>query len=344
MTSRTPGRSPTLKDVASQAGVHPSTVSRALSPHTRPLVNDDTAKKVMMVADRLGYRPNSLARALKTNRTLTIGMLLPDLTNPLFPPIVRGIEDTLGASDYTVILANTDNDEGKERSIVRSMLDRRVDGLVLATARLQAPIVDELVEMGLPLVLVNRTTDNPKVPSVIPDDHAGVGLAVGHLVELGHTRIAHVAGPQDFSTGLARYHAFCDSMEEEGLTPDPDLVVFADRVHEEPGARALAELYDRGQAFTAILAANDLVAIGCYDILGSRGLTVGGDVSVVGYNDMPFADRLSPPLTTVRIPQYEIGVRSAELILKLVGGETPETMTVGLRPSLVVRGSTGSPQ
>lgn len=339
-----PGRSPTLKDVAEQAGVHPSTVSRALNPQTRPLVNEGTVKKVMKVADRLGYRPNSLARALKTNRTLTIGMLVPDLTNPLFPPIVRGLEDTLGHANYTLILANTDNDEEKERTIVGSMLDRRVDGLVLATARRRTPAIDELVEMGMPLVLVNRTMDNPKVPSVISDDHAGVALAVRHLISLGHTRIAHVAGPQHLSTGLARYQGFCESMERDGLTPDPELVVFAEGIHEEPGATALGQLYERRQDFTAVVAVNDLIAIGCYDILADRDLVVGADVSVVGYNDMPFADRLSPPLTTVRIPHYEIGVRSARLILDLVGGETPEQTIVPLPPSLVVRGSTGPPK
>lgn len=336
------GSPTTLRDVAERAGVHPSTASRALNSSTRSLVNDETVERVLEAADALGYRPNSLARGLKTNRTFTIGMLLPDLTNPLFPPIVRGIEDTLGDADYTLILANTDNDAEKERSILRSMLTRRVDGLVLATAQREAPVIDELIEAGMPVVLVNRTMDAPPVPSVTGDDHAGIGLAVRHLVSLGHRRIAHVAGPQTVTTGLTRYQSFVAWMQSEGLEAEPDLVVFADWFHEEPGAKAFQEVLDRRPDLTAVVGANDLIAIGCYDVLKERELRVGTDVSVVGYNDMLFADKLSPPLTTIRIPHYQIGVKAAELILEVVEEkEEAEAVAVRLAPSLVVRKSTG---
>lgn len=335
------GNHATLRDVAQMAGVHPSTASRALNPSTRSLVNDETVERVLKAAETLGYRPNSLARGLKTNRTFTIGMLLPDLTNPLFPPIVRGIEDTLGEADYTLILANTDNDEEKERSILRSMLTRRVDGLILATARRKAPVIDELIEAGMPVVLVNRTMDDPPVPSVTGDDHAGIGLAVRHLVSLGHERIAHVAGPQEVTTGLTRYQSFIAWMQSEGLEPDPALVVFAEWFHEEPGAKAFLELVEADEEFTAVVAANDLIAIGCYDVLKERDLRPGRDVSVVGYNDMLFADKLSPPLTTIRIPHYQIGVKAAELILEVVEGEETGSVAIRLAPSLVVRKSTG---
>ncbi|MGH8875285.1 MAG: LacI family DNA-binding transcriptional regulator, partial [Acidimicrobiia bacterium] len=271
----------TLRDVAERAGVHPSTASRALNPGTRSLVNDETVERVLQVARELRYRPNSLARGLKTNKTFTIGMLLPDLTNPLFPPIVRGIEDTLGAADYTVILANTDNDPERERSIVHSMLNRRVDGLILATAQRKAPLIDELIAGGVPVVLVNRTMDDPPVPSVTADDHAGIGLAVRHLVSLGHTRVAHVAGPQHLSTGLTRYQSFVAWMQSEGLDAHPDRIAFADWFSEEPGAKAFQKLLDRTDDFTAVVAANDLIAIGCYDVLEARGLRVADDVSVV---------------------------------------------------------------
>jgi len=335
-------KSVTLRDVAIRAGVHPSTVSRAVNAATRDLVNDATRERVLRAARELGYRPNSLARGLKTNKTFTIGMLLPDLTNPLFPPIVRGIEDILGAADYTLILGNTDNDAEREQHLIASMMDRRVDGLILATAHRKTPVIDDMVAAGVPVVLVNRTVDAPQVPAVVADDHAGIGLAVGHLVGLGHTSIAHVGGPQHLSTGLARYQSFLAWMKTEGLEADPNLVVFADWYHEDPGAKAFRALLDRGIEFTAVVAANDLIAIGCYAVLTDAGRSIGYDVSVVGYNDIPFADKLSPPLTTIRIPHYQIGVKAAELMLDIL--EDPEgsgPVSIRLAPALVVRRSTG---
>lgn len=334
----------TLRDVAREAGVHPSTASRALNHHTRSMVNPATVKRVVTAAEALGYRPNSLARGLKTNRTATVGMLIPDLTNPLFPPIVRGLEDALAESGYTLVLANTDNDTETERSVIEAMRNRRVDGLVLATAQREYALLDELAEGGVPAVLINRTADHAPVPAVTGDDHAGIGLAVRHLVALGHTRIAHVAGPQSTSTGLARYQAFVSWMESEGLQPDRDRIVFADWFQEEPGARAFTQLLDRDVDFTAVVAGNDLIALGCYDVLAERGLSVPGDVSVTGYNDIPFSDKFNPPLTTVRIPHYQIGVKAAEFILAAIRGDDTTPVAVRLAPTLVERASTGPPR
>ncbi len=337
-------RAVTLRDVAQRAGVHASTASRALNRATRTLVSDDTVDRVVKAARDLGYQPNSLARGLKTNKTYTVGMLLPDLTNPLFPPIARGIEDTLGRSDYTLILANTDNDPAREQQMLQTMLTRRVDGLILATAERNDPGIEEVIASNVPLVLVNRTMDDASVPSVVGDDHAGIGLAVRHLVSLGHRRIAHVSGPHSVSTGLARYRSFKVWMQNAGLEVDPDLIVEAAWFSEEPGAAAFRILLDRGPGFTAVVAANDLIAIGCYDVLKERGLTVGKDVSVVGYNDIPFADKLDPALTTIRIPHYLIGVKSAEAVLEAIElGPREGAVSVRLSPSLVVRESTGPP-
>jgi len=299
--------------------------------------------KVVEAASSLGYQPNSLARGLKTNRTYTVGMVLPDLTNPLFPPIVRGVEDALGEADYTVILANTDNDPDKEAAILRAMLNRRVDALIMATARRSENHLAQLAESGVLVVLVNRTSDDGVLPSVSGDDHAGIGLAVRHLVSLGHRSIAHVGGPQDLSTGLTRYQSFVAWMQSEGLEPDPRLIVFSKWFHEVPGAAATEELFARDVPFTAIVAANDRIAIGCYDVLGERQLTVPKDVSVVGYNDMPFSDRLSPPLTTIHIPHYTIGVRAGELALDMIARRGVGAQALRLAPSLAIRESTAVP-
>jgi LacI family transcriptional regulator len=334
----------TLRDVAVRAGVHTSTASRALNERTRSLVNEGTVSRVIEAARQLGYMPNSLARGLKTNRTFTVGMLVPDLTNPLFPPIVRGIEDRLARDDYTLVVANTDNDPERERRLASTMLNRRVDGLVLATARRHYPLLDELLASGAPVVLVNRVVDDSHVSSVSGDDHAGIGLAVRHLVSLGHRRIAHIAGGQDTSTGLARYHSFVAWMQSSGLPIDRDLLVVADWFQEAPGADAFAELLDRGVEFTAAVAANDLIALGCYDVMAARGMRCPEDISIVGYNDIPFSDKFSPPLTTVHIPHYRIGVKAADLLLDALEDPLAEPVAVRLAPSLVERGSTARPR
>lgn len=334
----------TLRDVALAAQVHPSTASRALNVATRSLVNRRTAERVLHAARSLGYEPNALAQGLKGNHTFSIGMLVPDLTNPLFPPIVRGMEDRCGRDGYTVLVANTDNDRDKERSILGVMARRRVDGLILATAHREYPVLAELLRSDHPVVLVNRTADEPPLRSVSGDDHEGIGQAVRHLVELGHRRIAHLAGPRQVSTGLVRQQSFVTWMEDCGLEVDPQLIVHCDWFTQEAGARAFERLLARRVEVTAIVAANDLVALGCYQVAAAHELRIPGDLSIVGYNDIRFADAFDPPLTTIRIPHYEIGVRAAELMLEAI--QRPDGPKVGVRlpPELVVRRSTAAPR
>lgn len=337
-------RTITLRDVASRADVHPSTASRALNEHTRSRVNAATVARVLAAAEALGYRPNALAQGLKGNRTMTVGMLVPDLTNPLFPPIVRGIEDRLTAAGSTLLVANTDNDVVKERAILDVMARRRVDGLILATALRQHALLEEMVRQGYPVVLVNRTADHPPLPSVGGDDHVGIGLALRHLVGLGHTRIAHIAGPRHVSTGLTRHQSFLTWMDAVELPVDPELIVYCSWFTQQAGAEAFRELLSREVDFTAVVAANDLVALGCYDVAAEQGIAIPTDVSVVGYNDMPFTDRFDPPLTSVRIPHYDIGVRAAELMLDQIEDPGGPGMSLRLPPELRVRGSTGPPR
>ena len=199
---------PTMSDVARTAGVDVSTVSRALNERTASMLRPETVERVLAAATELGYRPNALARGLRTQRSHTIGMLIPDLTNPFFPPIVRGLEDVLGSSGYTLILANTDNDPRREEVGLHSLVGRQVDGLLLATSHLDQRGLDAARVGDLPVVLVNRRGADDSVPAAVPDDDAGVAMVVDHLVELGHTAIAHVAGPQDTSTGRTRAEAF----------------------------------------------------------------------------------------------------------------------------------------
>jgi len=330
----------TLRDVARRLDVHPSTVSRVLNPRTRSMVADAMAERVMEAVEDMGYRPNPFAYSLKTNRSFIVGVLIPDITDPLFPPIIQGVERTLAAAGYTVILADTDNDPERQRVNFGIMRERQVDGLIVATARYQDPVIYEHRGGDIPIILVNRTIDDPDMPCVVNDDAFGIGLIVQHLAALGHRRIAHLAGPQDVSTARARFQTFEAAMREAGLDPDPKLIEFCCSFAEEEGKAAASDLLERGESFTAVVAANDLLAIGCLDALAMFGKRCPEDVSVTGYNDMPFVDKIQPPLTTVRIPHDEMGAMAARVLLKYIEGDMAAARSIAIRPELVVRAST----
>jgi LacI family transcriptional regulator len=334
----------TIRDVARLAEVHPGTVSRALNEQTRALVNQETAHRVLRAAEQLGYRPNPIARGLKTNRSYTVGVLIPDLTNPLFPPIVRGIEDRLAEAGYTALIVNTDNDVDRERGQMDAMRARQVDGFIAATARLDVELLADVAAEGAPLVLVNRSLETALVPAVTVDDRHGTALAVDHVAALGHQRVGHVAGPQYVSTGHRRYLGFQETMQRHGLSALAAQITFSAAFTEAEGTRACIELLDQAPEISAIVAANDRLAIGCYDALEARGLRCPEDISIVGFNDMPFVERLRPPLTSVRVPQREIGTVAADLLLTQLADGARGYQEVLLEPTLVVRGSTAAPR
>ncbi len=333
----------TLRDVADRAGVHASTVSRALNPDKSGMVTPVVARRVTDAAEQLGYRPNPIASSLRTNRTFTIGIVIPDVTNPLFPPIIRGIEDTLAPAGYTAIIANTDNDPDRERLTVERMRERRVDGLILATARRKDGLIETCQRDDIPLVLVNRTIDGAGVACIVNDEALGMKLVVDHMVALGHSKIAYVGGPNHLSTGHLRNRGFRRAMRQAGITPDPDLIVLAENFSEEPGRLAFTDLMARRELFTALIAANDLLALGCLDAFAEAGLRCPRDVSLSGFNDMPFLSRLTPPLTTVRISHYHMGTRAAESILDLVKQAELPVQRLLLEPQLIIRKSTAPP-
>jgi len=334
----------TLKDVAREAGVHVSTASRALSPDTRSVVNVETARRVSEVATRLGYRPHPLARGLRTNRTLTIGMIVPDLMNPLFSPIYAGAEERLSQFGYSLVITSDGDDEVKARDVVAGFLERRVDGLILATAHLDVGVPAEAVEGSAPVVLVNRAMATEVFPTIVGDDRLGIGMAVRHLASLGHTAIAHISGPLHLSTGMNRRQAFEHALRQEGIEPRPEMVSEAVAFRTPDGREACRRLLDAGVEVTAIVAGNDLMALGCYDAIAERGMSVPDDISVTGYNDMMFIDRVAPALTSISVPYRAMGAEAASAMLRVLedGGDVTGS-TTRLPPSLVIRQSTAPP-
>ena len=336
-----PDRRPTLRDVAAAAGVHPSTVSRVLKPRTRGLVSEAVARRVEAVVQRLGYAPDAVAAGLRTRRTATIGVIVPDIANPVFPPILRGIERVLVPNGYTAIVANTDNLQERERAVLAELAARRVDGVVIASARWVDDVAERCRRLGLPAVMINRRPRDGRLSAVVSDDAAGAAQAVAHLTGLGHRRIGHVGGPTSTSTGRSRRAGFVAAMRGAGLSGAP--VVAAARYDIASGEQAARRLLDRHPALTAIVAANDLLALGVYDELARRGRACPRDVSVTGFNDMAFCDRFDPPLTTVAIAHGRIGEEAARLVLAAIDEPSPVGELIRLDARLVVRASTAPP-
>lgn len=331
---------PTLKMVANAAGVHASTASRALDPTRRHLIGGDVRARVEDAALRLGYRRNAAAAALRTGRTRMVGVILPDIANPVFAPILAGVEAAIGRDGYSAVVANAGGSASRALEAARQLAARRVEGIVLASAELDEPIVAFCREAKLPVVLVNRAEARARAPSVISDDRAGMALAVGHLAALGHRRIGHLAGPQTVSTGLWRLDGFRLAMARQGL--DASAVAIAAAYGREAGERAAAALLAAGD-LTAIACANDLLALGALSALRAAGLGCPADMSVVGYNDMPLIDMVDPPLTSVRISPERMGSIAGEQLMRCIDEARLDGPSTIVEPTLVVRGSTAAP-
>jgi len=332
----------TIAEVAELAGVHKATVSRALNETTEHQVNAATVKKVQRAAKQLGYIPNIMARGLRTSLSMTVGVIVPDLTNPLFPPIQRGIENYLAPRGYTALLANTDGRDSLERAAFNSLLERRVDGFILATGQVDHPLLKDAYERDIRIVLVNRGTTGVPYPLVTGDDANGIAAAVDHLIELGHRRILHVAGPRNFTTTLTRANAFTAACAEHGIEPR---TVVASALNVDAGRHEMDAILASGEPVpTAIIASNDLLALGIMRSLRTHGLDCPADISIVGFNDMPFAQDFQPPLTTVRVPHLELGSEAARLLLASISAESQNPVTVTLPVSLIVRESTAPPR
>lgn len=334
------GKPVTIRDVARVAGVSQSTVSRALN--ASGYVSDRTRRKVLETARALGFRPNFLARSLKRKATRTLGLVIPDITNPFFPAIVRGVEDTAVRAGYSVVLTNTDNEPERERNALAQLREKWVDGLIVVPQADAAPHLRALAAAGVPLVVIDRIPAGLDVDAVRSDNLRGAYLAVRHLLALGHRRIAHIRGPESSSTGRERQQGYRQALEEAGVPCDPALVVDGD-FRFKGGLRAASLLLDRRSRPTAIFAANDLMAMGALHAAAAAGIAVPAELAVVGFDDIMPAALVSPPLTTVAQATYRLGARAAELLIdRLEGRWSGPGRQVILEPELVIRSSCGS--
>ena len=262
----------TLQEVADAAGVHRSTASRALNPEKAHLIGQDVVERVQAAARRIGYQRDVLAAGLRTKRSRLIGVVVPDMANLVFAPILSAIETVLAENGYSALIANAGGGVEQQIRIVDQLIAHRVEGIVLATAQQEDPVLTRCLEAGVPAVLVNRAEAAARASTVISDDINGMRLAVEHLVGLGHRRIGHIAGPRHLSTGFLRRQGFEQAMAAAGL--DAGAVAVASAYTRDAGRVAAAELLDSHHDLTAVATANDLLALGLYLEMRARGLAL----------------------------------------------------------------------
>jgi DNA-binding LacI/PurR family transcriptional regulator len=333
----------TIADVATEAGVSPATVSRVLNDSGYP-VRPETRQRVLHAIEKLDFRPNEVARALLLKRTRTVGLVIPDIANPYYPAISRGVEDEASARGYAVIFCNTDRDSAKSEQYVHTLLQKQVEGIIVAGGGTDFGKASETFARTQ-VVFVGRP--ELRWPSVEIDNAAAVATGMSHLVELGHRRIAFVGGPEKLTSSRDRLEGYRRSLREHGLGDEPGLVREGDYT-ESGGYEGARSLLSERRRPTAIFAANDRMAIGALAAASDLELEVPADVSVVGFDDIALARYVRPTLTTLSIPAYDLGATAMRLLLELQerkrngGAARSKRRAVRLPVQLVIRDSTAS--
>lgn len=327
-----------LREVAERAGVSAATVSRVINDPA--VVNERTRARVQSAIRELGYRPSRVARRLRVEggRSSLVGLVIPDIQNPFFADLARGVEDAAERNGYAVFLGNSDDDPEKERRYLEVMRSELVDGVILPPSSDVAPAALELARSGVPLVCADRRLARVKVDTVVVDNVAGAYDAVEHLIGAGHRRIAFLVGKLDLSTSRERLEGYRRALADHAIEPDPGLVLGGDS-RQATGRERTRELLARPDPPSALLVGNSLMTLGALEAVNAAGVRVPEELALVGYDDMPWALAVTPPLTVVRQPGYELGSRAMELLLQRIREPERTASVVMLQPELVVRGS-----
>jgi LacI family transcriptional regulator len=329
-----------IKDVAREAGVSIATVSHVIN--NSRFVSEETRARVMRAIGECNYYPNAQARSLASGHSSLLGLLISDITNPFFPELVKSIEAAGFERGYDVLLSNTDYDPERTSHYVRRLIERKVAGVALMTSELDASLVDELARRHVPVVFLDLDAPGVNMSNLCIEYERGIDEAVRHLAALGHERLAFVGGPARLRSAVKRREAFAQSVCRH-LPAAPTPIFYEGDFKFEGGRRAARALTGRRELPSAIVAANDMMALGVLHELLVAGLRVPEDVSLVGFDDVAFASLSQPPLTTVCLPRAELGRRAVEALLTTL--EHPDRMGVELRvPTfLIERGSTAPP-
>ncbi|WP_406841605.1 LacI family DNA-binding transcriptional regulator (plasmid) [Streptomyces sp. AHU1] len=327
-----------IKDVAAQAGVSVATVSRVLNGH--PSVSQEARTRVLASVQTLGYRPNAVARSLRTDQTRTLGLIISDVLNPYFTELARSVEEEARSLGYSVIIGNADERPDLQDHHVRTLLDRRIDGLLLSPADGCSPGVLDAAHAGTPMVFVDRWIPGLEVPVIRADGSGAVRDLVAHLHDLGHRRLAIIAGPATTTTGRERVEAFREALAAYGIVL-PDSYIGQGDFQAASGRRAAMTLLDLAEPPEVIFAADNLMALGVLDAVRERGLQIPDDIALAVFDDIPWFVHTNPPITAIAQPTDQLGRAAVRALVDRIEGRTPQS--VSLPAHLVVRRSCGEP-
>ncbi len=343
----------TLRDVAREAGVSKVTAARVLGSYGT--ASPGAKEKVLAAARALGYRPNELARSMTTGRSRTIGVIIGDIENPYFGRAVRGISEVATAAGFDVILANSGEDVGKEQAAVRVLLGKRVDGLIVTPASMsETQHLESVQSSGRPLVLLDRAVPGLKVDSVVTDDRAAAKAATQTLIDAGHRRIAYITatnsdnpiyrGPHQISltTVMDRIEGFLAAASEAGIeTPEQYIRLAATRLG--ASGKIIADLLSMPHRPTAILASDNVVGLEVFKAIRALGMSIPNDLSLIAFHDADWTSVTTPPITVISQPVYNLGIESAQILIKRINGATEPPMQLALATTLIERQSVGIP-
>jgi LacI family transcriptional regulator len=330
-----PGRI-TMMDVAREADVSLMTVSRVVN--NKDGISQATRERVQDIINRLGYRPSSIARGLVTNRTGTLGLVVPDNANPFFSEVARGVEHVAYAEGYNVFLCNTEEDRERELAVLQSLEEKQVDGLIICSSRLDDAELQSAVAQHDAVILVNRVVERPGVGMLLNDDEQGGRLITQHLLDGGHRKIGFLSGPPSAFSGRLRVQGYRASLEATNVSYNPDWVWHSPPMV-ETGKQVARDMLTAHQELTALLCYNDLVAVGALQACAELGCKVPDDLAIVGFDDIPLAVLVTPPLTTCHVPRYDLGSQAMHMLLEKIEGASQGDEPILVQPKLVVRAS-----
>jgi LacI family transcriptional regulator len=304
-----------IKDVAERANVSITTVSHVINK-TR-YVSDELVARVHKAMEDLDYRPNSLARGLRSGKTKTIGLVIPDISNQFFAEISRKIEDKGFDYDYSVILCNTDDDKNKEKNYIDVLIAKQIDGILFISTGEYTNNLEKTIEFNIPIVVVDRDIDEINADIVLVDNNDGGFKATKYLIELGHQRIACIAGPSQTTPSAQRIAGYQRALEEARINFDRSLIIPGDYRYTS-GERAMRELLTKSPRPTAVFASNDMMALGAYQAINNQGMKIPDDISIVGFDNIPFSQAVYPTLTTIEQPIHEIADLAVDFLINKI--------------------------
>jgi LacI family transcriptional regulator len=333
----------TIKDIARVAGVSFATVSRALNDH--PDISKKTKVRIVKIAEEMGYSPNAIARGLVKKNTNMVGLLVPDITNPYFPEVARGVEDHLSSVGINLFLCNTNWEEQKEMVYIRALMEKRVEGLIIAPVTIASHQRIRKENLNIPLVYIGSKADDLDENYVILDNVEASLIATEYLIGLGHKNIAFIGGYESSVSNSERVRGYREALKKHNLERDINMIK-SSSFRRESGYAIALEFVREGKVPSAIVAANDIIALGAIEALENNGYNVPGDVSVIGFDDIQFASLPKINLTSIAQPKYQMGVDAAKILVDKISNNMDNSMPVEnhhvVKPKLIVRGTCAS--